>query len=366
MEITSEEKLKHILWEYLEDKGYRVSGEVKLPSGFKIDLVARTEDGRYIGYEVKGSIDKGFEAHREGLPKYRQGLFDELYLVMPKEQVFKPDEGVTYIEVVKEWDPRQQKVGVLSIDREGKVHEEKPSPKLQRKGEIKLKRNEEWLKHHIWSCYEKEGYFVEGEAFVLKDKKSLQKELYGKGAFPENLLSTIDLCVFEKGNDFPVGIEVKWKRIGKRTVKDLFKYAESRCLKQLYLAVPPDRILKATKLEGVGDVYGILTYEPLSNNIEIKVEAPELTPELDGLIYLPRSEKSRYSVYKFGYPAKIPVRKLFDLVKEEPDLHFYIRFKRVLHYEYLRGYKEVEIDGVKIYYTKDIEQPVLQLVNMRP
>jgi hypothetical protein len=36
-----------------------VAGEVTLGDAGRIDLVAKTEDGRYIGFEVKSDVDLG-------------------------------------------------------------------------------------------------------------------------------------------------------------------------------------------------------------------------------------------------------------------------------------------------------------------
>jgi hypothetical protein len=121
MNVISESKIKHILWNHLEANGYKVAGEVEVISQEKcekiytsmpiserihpyvtekgeikykrkgsvpttIDLVA-TDGEKFVGFEVKGS----FEPFEQGkiwkqLDAYSNGaMLDEIYVVIPED-----------------------------------------------------------------------------------------------------------------------------------------------------------------------------------------------------------------------------------------------------------------------------------------
>jgi hypothetical protein len=86
-----EELAKQQLWYWLEtEKGWEVDGEVNTNNG-RIDLAARTPDGKYIGIELKSSVDLDFESTlSEQIQRYMDSKqFDKLYFASPTVEEVK-------------------------------------------------------------------------------------------------------------------------------------------------------------------------------------------------------------------------------------------------------------------------------------
>ena len=86
-----EELAKQQLWYWLEtEKGWEVDGEVNTNNG-RIDLAARTPDGKYIGIELKSSVDLNFESTlSEQIQRYMDSKqFDKLYFASPTVEEVK-------------------------------------------------------------------------------------------------------------------------------------------------------------------------------------------------------------------------------------------------------------------------------------
>jgi len=281
IEIVSEPKLQHILWNYLEEKGYEVGAEVSVThTSRKIDLVAKKED-KFIGYEIKDNFNAVRRSTNQFASYKNGGFLDEIFLVIPKDE---------YEDVRRSYEWLFDDIGIITIDKKYDVAMEKPSPSLQRKYTPKFKENEAWLRHRIWNCLERKGYIVEGEGYILKPEEELGVVMDRWHPLPKDFLLKVDLCILPEERDFPVGIEVK-HRLDRRTDFQLKEYTLSRCLKQFYLATPLGKLSVAKKIDGVGKWFGIITYNKFLDDIKINVEAPDLLKrdpgaDRDGFVYL--------------------------------------------------------------------------------
>lgn len=264
IDILSEAKVKHLLWNYLlEKRETKVAGEVSLPTvNGSIDIVAK-EDDEYIGYEVKGdfkALGRGGWT-RQLLSYSRSGFLDKLYLVLPEEVISRALKSYR-------WDFEDEKeladIGLMAVDKEGCVKTIKDAPPLHRRYTPALERNEEWLKQKIWDCLEEKGYRVEGESYLLKPSEEIKSFVLNRQyPAPMEFLLKIDLCILPDEENYPIGIEVKDKKDiskPKDVFMQLLEYSLSKSLKKLYLAVPPREVPRAMKIGGVGKWFGLMVF----------------------------------------------------------------------------------------------------------
>lgn len=169
--MISEPKMIHKLWNILEEKGYKVSGAVKVVQNEKyreiwnskstlekiqpyvnatgsikskkkgrvsttIDLVA-TDGERFMGFVVKDTFEAVMRCiARKQLEDYIRGaMLDEIYLVIPAhecEHVRSSYEG--YLE--------KKGVGLVTLDENYNLSNVSPSSTFQRSAQPNLKENE--------------------------------------------------------------------------------------------------------------------------------------------------------------------------------------------------------------------------------
>ncbi|MCD6410928.1 MAG: hypothetical protein J7L20_00660 [Thermoplasmata archaeon] len=261
IEVLSEAKVKHLLWNHLEKRKAKVAGEVSLATvNGSIDIVAKEGD-EYIGYEVKGDFKAlGGDGWTQQLLLYsRSGFLDKLYLVLPEEIINRALKSYGWI---FEDEKELADIGLMTVDKEGCVKTIKDAPSLHRRYTPIFEQNEEWLKQKIWNCLEEEGYRVEGECYILKpNEEIIEFVLNRQHPAPMEFLLRIDLCILPEEGDYPIGIEVK-DRMNTSKLKDqqLLEYVLSKSLKKLYLAVPPREVPRAMKIRGVGKWFGLMVF----------------------------------------------------------------------------------------------------------
>ena len=170
--MISEPKMIHKLWNILEEKGYKVSGEVKVVQNEKyreiwnskstleknqpyvnttgsikfkkkgrvsttIDLVA-TDGERFMGFEVKDTFEAVVRCIARGqLEDYIKGaMLDEIYLVIPAHECehVKSSYRRSYLE--------KKGVGLVTLDENYNLSKVSPSSTFQRSAQPHLKENE--------------------------------------------------------------------------------------------------------------------------------------------------------------------------------------------------------------------------------
>ena len=253
--MISESKMVHKLWNILEEKGYKVGGEVKVvpqkrrklerwypikdnggeiiaweekesrerlsveegshyiasgklrPSSESsgetvlkekgaseiIDLVA-TDGERFTGFEVKGTFEAVARCIAEGqLEQYiKGGTLDEVYLVIPAHECEHVRSSYGgYLE--------KTGVGLVTLDENYNLSNVSPSSTFQHSAQphLNLKENEAWLKQMLWNYFEPK-FDVEGEGILPKPLEEMpQSELV---LSPKKFLKNIDLFLLPKGS----------------------------------------------------------------------------------------------------------------------------------------------------------------------
>lgn len=288
MAHATEPLITQHLWSWLEQQGHTVTGEVQVENG-RVDLVARTPDGAYFGYEVKdqralerGRVAKGNIEQIRNLMKKLNGyrdsdVFDRLYFCSQEPEAISEaiEQGKSLIDMRElnealggghplERDLTQhnieipQEVGVIRMpvfeDDEPDVV--RPARQLHRTGEPALPRtNEAWVTHRVW---EHSGMLANQDWLSICE-----------GTVPNpdgNTVNRLDVLVFDGEVDTTtilanqeeydlVGVEAKGAGIGGGNHKDvreqLKAYLASGAVTQLYLAVPAKDAGPARELLGI-------------------------------------------------------------------------------------------------------------------
>ncbi len=317
--MISEEKIIHKLWNVLEEKGYKVAGEVKvvpeeIHSALRediltvkmdsrgipilkkrkgsapnmIDLVA-TDGNKFIGFEIKDSFNQF--AHGRTLNQLKAyasgGMLDEIYVVIP-EDITDRVLG-SYRHVIEGC------VGLIIVDKDYHFHELIASPILQRSQQPTLKENEASLRHVLWNHFESE-FNVEFDGILLKPEVFKHK-IFRKTPNPYKFLQKIDIFLLPKGYSITevaykkldsIGVEVKYEIKNEKALKNiteqLNRYAESKCLTKLYLATSKIRERLIEKIERMDRKFGLLLWN--GKDVETVIDAPKLEMLYDIFAYM--------------------------------------------------------------------------------
>lgn len=283
--MISEPKMVHKMWNILEEKGYKVGGEVKVVpqkrrklerwypikdnegeiiaweekesrqrlsvkearhyiesgklrpslessgeivlkekgSSETIDLVAGDSE-RFTGFEVKDTFKAVETCIASGqLEYYIKGIMlDEVYLVIPAHECEHVRGSYgSYLE--------ETGVGLVTLDENYNLSNVSPSSTFQHSAKPHLKENEAWLKQMLWNYFEPK-FDVEGEGILPKPLEEMpQSELVST---PKKFLKNIDLFLLPKGSSITVvasnqdklesiGIEVKYEIKNKKDLESL-------------------------------------------------------------------------------------------------------------------------------------------------
>lgn len=242
---VDESYVHSIFWEWLDTQPEytRIANEVSLGEAGHIDLVAKTESGDYVGFEVK--VNPTYTGYKDDrittqIPKYKQsGYLDKLYLVGVDNA------GYGYLDTFLSDPDRYDGIGVIEISfelgdkpplpsvSETTIIDHREAEPIARNQTPTLSRqNEAWVHHHVWKEF---GDIKEGK---LPDPSSMAERKidvlrFEGGSHPTDIM--------ESGGEV-VGIEVKDGDItphrGKKIRKQLDGYIQSGGLSQIYLAVP--------------------------------------------------------------------------------------------------------------------------------
>lgn len=307
----TEESLTETLWDWLEEAGYSVAGEVHIGNG-QIDLVGK-KSGKYVGFEVKtiynlwansGVSYTSIKKTLEQVDKYRQSkCLDEIYLCCEEmERVSNKIEVVerqtTHLsELIK-------KLGLIevSLDPDVKTRIVRSASLLDRTEEPLLSRtNESWVQHHVWKWAQQNGWHVNREGLLPRDS-------YVDICARDGSRSTNEILQNQEQYSH-IGIEVKGnnvKSLGKIS-QQLQEYIESSGLTHLYLAIPSeskDKIVPnlgqqrivSTPPYPVLSLVGIITVNE-SGKVEKIQDAEKMKMEYDGI----RRNDQKYVPVGLGY-----------------------------------------------------------------
>lgn len=371
--MISEPKMIHKLWNILEEKGYKVGGEVKVVQNEKyreiwnskstlekkqpyvnttgsikfkkkgrvsttIDLVA-TDGERFTGFEVKDTF-KAVEtciAHRQ-LEHYIKGaMLDEVYLVIPAHECehVRGSYG-SYLE--------ETGVGLVTLDENYNLSNVSPSSTFQHSAQphLNLKENEAWLKQMLWNYFEPK-FDVEGEGILPKPLEEMpQSELV---LSPKKFLKNIDLFLLPKGSSITevaynqdklesTGIEVKYeiKNMGtlRKVIDQLNFYAGSGALTRLYLAtMSKDNRWIVEEIKRMENrKFGLLLYD--KGEVKTILEAPKLQVQYDMFAYMPPTGE-KATIYEFGKPRPIKTIECSPYTKDKEFLRNELSFYRVIY-----------------------------------
>ena len=402
MSIISEPKIKHILWNHLENSGYEVSGEVTVVSGRqwerrrlypimrrdgtiialqdgdrrtiiegkeivnhflenndfrlasdnngelvliekgraqRIDLVA-TKDERFIGYEAKKSFGAVSVSISVGqLKTYKNSrLLDYLYIIIPIDEYEHVNTSYGHV-----FD--REGIGIVGISERGIISELKDAKKLSREGTPIIRKNEAWLTQKLRNYFESEGFDVEGEGRLPISDEEWFKVTYGGSWNPASkLLLPIDLCLLARGKDPTfvlnnqsrfdhIGVEVKYNLRGvnkKKLEEQMRRYAKSKAITKLFLAVPYTDMHTAEQLDGVGEKFGIFGYKVNEKRMEV-IDAPKLPMEFDGFGYW---SKEGLRIWRVGSSTFVSPPRGKESVKE--------RFSKVVVYDSSKRKSHIE------------------------
>ena len=333
--MISEAKIIHKLWNVLEERGYRVAGDVKvvpeeihqalrkdiltIDENYKIvikkkgapttiDLVA-TDGRKFTGFVVNDSFAP-FEQGRvfEQLDAYTYGgMLDEIYVVIPEDIAKRVLSS--YAHVIKGC------AGLMVVDKDYRFHELKdfPSHPLQRLNQPELKENEALLKQVLWNHFESE-FNVECEG-ILPKPEVFKHSIFRKTSNPYSFLQKIDLFLLPKGYSITevaykkldsIGVEIKYEikseKALKNIVKQLNRYADSRGLTRLYLATSKINEQLIEKIERMDRKFGLLLWN--GKEVETVIDAPRLEMLYDIFVYMPPSGE-KVKIYEIGKPKSV-------------------------------------------------------------
>lgn len=258
-EIT-EPTLRDTLWSWLNNLGCRVAGEVQVGER-RIDIVAKTMDGEYHGYEVKDQLklenERTNSLKSEEIRKLANqlndyyGFFDRVYYCSqePEKVIQKFDRENVLLDMqgINDGEP------ILVPDRIGHVKiplefesDETPQPqiveesdKLSRRETPSLpRRNETWVQHHVWDKYKKDGFVVIREG-VIPQLGEENNEPSKIDILALTSKDTTKIYNEQDKHESIIGIEAKGENIeASKVVSQLERYLSSGALTGLYLAVP--------------------------------------------------------------------------------------------------------------------------------
>jgi hypothetical protein len=299
---VDESYVHSIFWEWLDTQPEytQIANEVRLGDAGQIDLVAKTESGDYVGFEVK--VNPAYTGYKDDrittqFPKYKQsGYLDELYLVGVDDAGYDyldtflsdPDryDGIGVIEIAFELgnEPPLPSVSETTITnhREAEPLERNQTPTLSRQ-------NEAWVQHHVWKGF---GDVKEGKLPDPNTKTERQIDIlrFEGGDLPTEVL---------KHDGEVIGIEAKDGELtasrGEKIRQQLDGYVQSGGISQIYLAVPAhaeesaETILKKDGFEqpssqlssDLSKIAGLLTVDE-AGTIEVVRDATSFEMEHDG------------------------------------------------------------------------------------
>jgi hypothetical protein len=248
LKYSIEDILVELIWQWLDEvKGYQVDGEVTLGGSGRIDLVAKTPSGKYLGFEVKNQ--SGFAPSDDTklfkqLIKYRNSRFlDKLYYCSQSsaDMVDKLRRSVDIDMYPQQYVKGPKELGGLTvnfqdnrIDGQNTCKIVREAAQLNRKYQPKIsKSSESWVCHHIWKNY---GLLREG---VLPNRDT-NKCQYIDVMRQIGSRDPTEIYLNQEDDGYAhVGIEAKGDiSLGKTVLTQLRQQYESGGITELTLAVP--------------------------------------------------------------------------------------------------------------------------------
>lgn len=247
------------LWQWLDEtRGYEVDGEVSLGSAGRIDLVARTPDKRYLGFEVKDQAHFGVygddtDLFRQLLRYRDSGYLDKIYYCS-KSPGTMVDHLRRSIDI--EFNPPQRTSGPSELGgiRIGGMDEEsnaeprceiiRTATDLPRSHKPTLTRtSESWVNHCLWKAY---GWAREG----VFPNRSTGTEQYVDIISFHGSSDPTEIYLHQDQQKYALeGYEAKGNvSLGQTVLNQLQDQYESGGLTALSLAVPKQRQKEAEKL----------------------------------------------------------------------------------------------------------------------
>ena len=291
-----------IFWRWVDTQSEytHIANEVRLGDAGQIDLVAKTESGDYVGFEVK--VNPTYTGYKDDrittqLPKYKQsGYLDELYLVGVDNA------GYDYLDTFLSDTDRYDGIGVLELVFE--LGDEPPLPGVSETTIINHReaeplarnqtptlsqQNEAWVQHHVWKEFGdvKEGKLPDSNT---KTERQIDVLRFEGGDHPTEIL--------KRGGEV-IGIEAKDGELtpsrGKKIRQQLDVYVQSGGLSQIYLAVPAHAEESARAIlwgdsseqsnsqlrSDISEITGLLTVDE-EGAIEVVRDATSCELEYDG------------------------------------------------------------------------------------
>lgn len=271
-----EASMHHLLWQWLSSSlGYDVAGEVNIGNG-KIDLLAESPEGLYVGYEVKDQNKlmedpSNVNSLIHQLNKYAQsGYLDRLYFCsqeplsmsnslhpdnwrvdisslneeftlsnipqhLDNDHVISPPDGLGFVKVP--WENRDEELIGIEQRASALSTQRTKTPELPRQ-------NEGWVKHHAWQEIRNDEWDQCGGIFegVLPDSNGRNTRRIDIVGFYGSPIPG-DILRNQKKEKFDmIGVEAKGAELGSSSVHDVRKqvlaYIQSKTLTQVYLSVP--------------------------------------------------------------------------------------------------------------------------------
>lgn len=299
---VDESYIHSLVWEWLEAQpAYtHIASEVSLGGAGNIDLVAKTDTGTYVGFEVK--VNPTYTGYKDDrmttqFPKYKQsGYLDELYLVGVDNL------GYDYLETFLSDPGRYDGIGVLEVDfdpgddpplpglSETEITEHRKAEPLPREQTPTLsQQNEAWVQHHVWKAFGdvKEGKLPDPETTT---ERQIDVLWFEGGDHPTEVL--------DRGGEI-IGVEAKNGDLsparGAKIREQLDRYVQSGALSQIYLAVPAGAQESAEEIlcgdgskhsdaqlsTDIANIAGLLIVDQ-SGDVEVVREATSVELEHDG------------------------------------------------------------------------------------
>jgi len=324
--MMSEAKLKQRLWNFLEGRGYKVGGEVKvvpdekikvirkerlkqlegLPPlelfglsiprswkrvSYKIDLVS-FDGNEFVGYEVKSRFEDLSSGYFwDQMECYAKGeMLDRLFLVFHDGKCIHGAHGREYEHILASYKHALREAGIGLIVLENDNFTVKlEAKKLNRMYNPKLEKNEAWLRHKVWNYFESLDFEVEGEVKILGKNTRIAKGRIDLALLPKG----VDLAtVAHKQDKYDhIGIEVKY---GIRGRGELFKiknqldsYVYSGCFTKVYLLVRERDVWVVNEIKKIYDrKFGVMIFFQDKEIVEEYLEAPKLNMRLNAMNYI--------------------------------------------------------------------------------
>jgi len=267
MSYITEPILRELLWEELAEQNYEVGGEINIGNGI-IDLVAKTPNGEYHGFEVKDQsklnrdVGSGMKPDRvrhlfEQLSRYQSSrCFDRLYYcsqdpqpVIDRISASNPVLDIDRLNQVMFGEekladnltiPIPRDIGAIKISLDDSYQD--TTEVVREAGQIDFRdqrpnisrKNEAWVQHHTWKEI---GVIREG---VLPNPDESTEQRIDVIAI-EGSTDPTEIYRNQEDNAF-IGIEAKGAGLGSQSKSELqsqlVDYLRSGGLTHLYLAVP--------------------------------------------------------------------------------------------------------------------------------